>query len=159
METDFDQAREALEASWDQKTSYQMAYEENNPALGQCYSTSRVIQCLFPETEIVEGEVWTGSRIEKHFWNLLRTDGVERHIDLTWKQFPEGSEVRSWKVRGRDSLGDSPETVDRVNLLLHRVNDYISRQRQRARVSTRNVCPAKERLDKALPRHEPEIES
>ncbi len=130
METDFDLVREALEVSWDRSTSYQMAFEENNPALGQCYSTSRVIQILFPEAEIVEGEVWTGNRIEKHFWNLMLANGVERHVDFTWKQFPESSEVRNWRVRTRESLGDSPETIDRVNLLLERVNVHIARQRQ-----------------------------
>ncbi len=137
METDFDQVSEALEASWDRNTSYQMAFEENNPALGQCYPTSRVIQAFFPETEIVEGEVWTGIRIEKHFWNLLLTDGVERHIDLTWKQFPAASEVRNWRVRARETLGDSPGTIACVNLLLERVNDHINRQKQQARATTR----------------------
>ena len=137
METDFDLVREALEASWDRNTSYQMAFEENNPALGQCYSTSRVIQILCPEAEIVEGEVWTGNRIEKHFWNLFLADGVERHVDLTWDQFPESSEIRSWRVRTRESLGDSPETTDRVNLLLERVNAHVSRQRQEARATER----------------------
>jgi hypothetical protein len=135
METDFDLVREALEASWDRNTSYQMAFEENNPALGQCYSTSRVIQILFPEAEIVEGEVWTGNRIEKHFWNLLLANGVERHVDLTWKQFPGNSEIRNWSVRTRESLGDSPETIDRVNLLLQRVNAYVSHQKLEARAA------------------------
>jgi hypothetical protein len=135
METDFDLVREALEASWDRNTSYQMAFEENNPALGQCYSTSRVIQILFPEAEIVEGEVWTGNRIEKHFWNLLLANGVERHVDLTWKQFPGSSEIRNWSVRARESLGDSQETIDRVNLLLERVNANVSRQKQEARAT------------------------
>ena len=137
METDFELVREALEASWDRNTSYLMAFEENNPALGQCYSTSRVIQILFPEAEIVEGEVWTGNRIEKHFWNLLLANGVERHVDLTWKQFPESSEIRNWIVRTRESLGDSPETIDRVNLLLERVNAYVSHQKQEARATER----------------------
>ncbi|MBN8460154.1 MAG: hypothetical protein J0M04_20190 [Verrucomicrobia bacterium] len=135
METDFDLMREALEASWDRSTSYQMAFEENNPALGQCYSTSRVIQILFPKAEIVEGEVWTGNRIEKHFWNLLLADGVERHVDLTWKQFPGNSEIRNWSVRTRESLGDSPETIDRVNLLLERVNAYVFHQKQEAKAA------------------------
>lgn len=132
METDLDLVREALEASWDRNTSYQMAFEENSPALGQCYSTSRVIQILFPEAEIVEGEVWTGNRIEKHFWNLLLAKGVERHVDLTWKQFPGSPEIRNWSVRTRESLGDRPETIARVNLLLERVNAYISHKKQEA---------------------------
>ncbi len=128
MEIDLNQLREAFEMSWDEKTSYQMVFKRNNSALGQCYPTSRVIQLFFPEVEIVEGEVWTGRNIEKHFWNLLKTDGVESHIDLTWQQFPNGSIVRTWKVREREALGDSQETIGRVNLLFERVNDYITRQ-------------------------------
>jgi len=31
--------REALEASWDARTSYGGVWEEGNPALGQCYPT------------------------------------------------------------------------------------------------------------------------
>jgi hypothetical protein len=114
--------RVALEASWDKKTSYQMALREGNPAFGQCYPTSRVVQLFYPEVEIVEGEVWTGESVEKHFWNLLVTDGVERHIDLTWQQFPDGSEVKNWRIRERESLGDGQDTVDRVSLLFERVS-------------------------------------
>ena len=139
MEINLDQIREALEASWDEKTSYQMALREGNPAFGQCYPTSRVIQFFFPEVEIVEGEIWTGKRTEKHFWNLLLTDGVERHIDLTWQQFPDGTEVKNWKVRERESLGDSQETVDRVALLFERVNYHISLQNQQEEKNSNKV--------------------
>lgn len=48
--------REAIEASWKPDTAYHHAEEVDNPALGQCYVTSRVIQYYFPEAEIVEGE-------------------------------------------------------------------------------------------------------
>jgi hypothetical protein len=53
--------REALEASWDEATSYGCVSEAGNPALGQCYPTSWVVQQFYPEVEIVEGEVWTRS--------------------------------------------------------------------------------------------------
>ncbi len=130
----------ALEASWDEKTSYQMALREGNPAFGQCYPTSRVIQFLWPEIEIVEGEVWTGESIEKHFWNLLVTDGVECHIDLTWQQFPDGSEVKNWRVRERESLGDGQDTVDRVSLLFERVSRHISLQLYQIEATTSEQC-------------------
>ena len=129
VEITLDQIREALETSWDEKTSYRMTLREGNPAFGQCYPTSRVVQLFFPEVEIVEGEVWTGKSIEKHFWNLLLTDGVEHHIDLTWQQFPDGTEVKNWRVRERESLGDSQETVDRVTLLFERVNRHVCSRR------------------------------
>ena len=118
--------REAVEASWDSKTSYLSVAEDGNPALGQCYPTSRVIQHFFPNTEIVEGQIWTGVQTEKHFWNLLKSkDGSVYHVDLTWQQFPPGSIVKSYKIRDRETLGDGPATIRRVGLLLERVNAYF----------------------------------
>ncbi len=123
---DMARLREALEASWDSKTSYQSVTEKGNPALGQCYPTSNVIQHFFPDTEIVEGEVWTGKSTEKHFWNALEVKGVLYHIDLTWQQFPRGSKVLSYKIRDRNSLGDSQQTIDRCELLRQRVTEYLA---------------------------------
>ncbi len=126
MNIDMTRLREAIEASWDEKTSYEGALKIGNPALGQCYPTSRIIQLFFPDTEIVEGEVWTGKALEKHFWNLLKVNGAEFHLDLTWQQFPMGSVVKIWKIRDRSTLGDGPNTVARVDLLCKRVNEYLS---------------------------------
>lgn len=118
--------REALEASWCVETSYGEVSDINNPALGQCYPTSRVIQHFYPETEIVQGQVKTRSGTETHFWNLLESKGYEYHIDLTWQQFPYGTVVKEWEIRRRDQLGDSGTTITRVNILLARVEDYLS---------------------------------
>src|SRR6478672_11656621 len=107
--------REALEASWDTATSYGGVSETGNPALGQCYPTSWVVQQFFSEVEIVEGEVWTGKTVEKHF-----------HIDFSWRQFPAGSAVRSFKIRDRETLGDGPATIKRRELLLERVTSYLA---------------------------------
>ncbi len=123
---DMFRVREALEASWDSATSNQHILEDGNPALGQCYPTSRVIQHFFPETEIVEGEVWTGKSTEKHFWNLLKKEGKEYHIDFTWQQFPGGSVIKNFKIRDRNNLGDGPETLKRVDILLKRVEAYLN---------------------------------
>jgi hypothetical protein len=59
--------REVLEASWDKQTSYQAAEQAGNPAFGQCYPTSRVVQHYDPATEIIKGRVWTGQNEEIHF--------------------------------------------------------------------------------------------
>jgi hypothetical protein len=120
--------REALEASWDSSTSNLGVSEKGNPALGQCYPTSWVVQHFFPATEIVEGQVWTGKQVEKHFWNVLNSNGDEYHVDLTWQQFPPGSSVQSFRIRDRKTLGDGPSTVKRCTLLLDRVTDHLSRQ-------------------------------
>ena len=121
------QVREALEHSWSAETAYERALRPGVPALGQCYPTARVLQALFPVLEIVEGTVWTGSTQEKHFWNLLAVRGREYHLDLTWQQFPTGSEVRGWHVRDRECLGDGPRTIERVDLLLRRVKARLAR--------------------------------
>jgi|SRR5580704_12510595 hypothetical protein len=113
--------RRAIEASWGADTSFEEVTEDGNPALGQCYPTSRVIQYFYPQTDIAEGEVWTGKSSEKHFWNVLVHDGVLEHIDFTWKQFPEGSYVQGYRIRYPLSLGDRAETVERCERLLGRV--------------------------------------
>jgi hypothetical protein len=118
--------RAALEASWDAETSYDRVMKPGVPALGQCYPTARVVQHFFPETEIAEGEVWTGWEVEKHFWNVVDHGGTPFHLDLTWQQFPLGSTVRSYALRDRSSFGDSPQTLTRVALLLRRVESALS---------------------------------
>lgn len=117
--------REALEASWDEKTSYLAIKKEGNAALGQCYPTSRVIQHFFPETEIIKGKVWNGSENETHFWNGLLVNGTLYHLDFTWQQFPPNSSVRSFQVLDRNSLNDSGGTVQRCEVLLQRVMKYL----------------------------------
>lgn len=119
------QLREAIEAAWRPDTAYHGVSEEGNPALGQCYPSSRVAQLFFPELEIVEGQIWTGKGLEKHFWNVLTVNGEEYHIDFTWQQFPAGSSVRSYKIRDRNTLGDSEETIQRVGLLKGRVDEFL----------------------------------
>ena len=116
-----DRLRVAVEASWDARTAYRGTVRPGNPAFGQCYPTARVVQWFFPETEIACGDVETGSGVECHFWNVRADgDGVE-HIDLSWKQFPPGSTVISYRLLDRESLGDSPPTIERCALLLERV--------------------------------------
>jgi hypothetical protein len=116
--------REALEASWDAKTSYLAVSRKGNPALGQCYPTSRVVQHFFPETKIIKGKVWNGKELETHFWNGLLVSGTLYHIDLSWQQFPPGSSVREFKVL-RPPFGDGSSTIKRCELLLARVVSYL----------------------------------
>lgn len=124
--------REALEASWDAATSYGGVCEAGNPALGQCYPTSWLVQHFYPEVEIVEGEVWTGKGVETHFWNILLFQGNEYHIDFTWRQFPPGSVVRGFRIRDRETLGDGPATIKRRELLRDRVLSYLAVKKRKA---------------------------
>lgn len=126
MKVDMFRLREAFEASWRPDTAFLEVSEEGNSALGQCYPTSRVVQFYFPETEIVEGQVWTGKAMEKHFWNVLEAGGEVYHIDFTWQQFPAGSSVKEYRVLDREALGDGEQTVRRVELLKSRVGDFLA---------------------------------
>ncbi|MYN28603.1 YunG family protein [Duganella levis] len=117
--------RDALVASWDRQTAYLGVEEIGNPALGQCYPTSRIVQHYYPETEIIKGKVWTGKSLEVHFWNGLRIGDDWYHIDLSWQQFPAGSIVQEFAVIGRQELNDSEATRLRCALLLKRVDDYL----------------------------------
>ncbi|WP_069881847.1 hypothetical protein [Bosea sp. BIWAKO-01] len=117
--------REALEASWDGQTAYRAAVKPGNPAFGQCYPTSRVVQHYFPETEIIKGKVWTGESEETHFWNGLRVGEEWYHIDLSWQQFPTGSTIRDFVVLDRKMLGDTESTLRRCALLLDRVRRHL----------------------------------
>lgn len=115
------QLQSALEASWSPHTAYLGAFEQGNPALGQCYPTARVVQWLFPRFDIAAGDVDTGSAIEAHFWNIDQASTLAEHVDLSWQQFPRGSQVIRFRVLDRHSLGDSQPTVLRCRLLLQRV--------------------------------------
>jgi hypothetical protein len=113
--------KEAIERSWDRHTAYQGVTRPNNPAYGQCYPTSRVVQHFYPEAEIACGEVWTGRGTECHFWNIVGTGDDATWIDLSWQQFPPGSVVQKYRILDRNELGDSPATIERCALLLRRV--------------------------------------
>lgn len=118
--------RQAIEASWEPAIAYMRQEEDGNPALGQCYPTSWVMQQYFAELEIVEGDIVTPSGREKHFWNILRNNGQVYHIDLTWQQFPVGSYVDSWWVRDRRTLNDGEETKQRCALLKSKVERVLN---------------------------------
>lgn len=118
---DMTKLRYAIEASWEPAIASFGQYESDNPALGQCYPTSWLMQQYFPELEIVEGSVITPKGEEKHFWNILQSNGQEYHIDLTWQQFPRGSHIRSWKIRNRGTLNDGLRTQKRCALLKSKV--------------------------------------
>ncbi|MEX0748590.1 MAG: hypothetical protein WD467_00235 [Candidatus Saccharimonadales bacterium] len=119
------EVREAIEASWSADTAYGAVFTEGNPALGNCYPTSRVVQHFFPNTELTEGIILTSAGQEKHFWNMLVADGTEYHIDLTWQQFPPGSVVMDYEIRYLHKLNDGEDAIRRVELLLSRVKQFI----------------------------------
>ena len=118
--------REALAASWDKRTAYLEVEHAGNPALGQCYPTSRVVQHYYPETEIIKGKVWTGETTDVHFWNGLRVGNDWYHIDLSWQQFAGSSIIQEFVIVERQELNDSEATMQRCALLLKRVDAYLT---------------------------------
>jgi hypothetical protein len=132
MDVDLDRLAAALDASWDHRTAYRGLTRPGNPAFGQCYPTSRVVQFFYPETEIACGDVWTGSGTECHFWNVRGSGTDAEWIDLSWKQFPPGSSVQRFRLLDRRHLGDSPPTVERCALLLRRVLSHLARPQMSA---------------------------
>ncbi len=128
MRVDLDRLAAALEASWDLQTAYRGVTKPGNPAFGQCYPTSRVVQFFYPDFEIARGEVWTGSGTECHFWNVRGSGDEAEQIDLSWKQFPPGSIVQGFELLDRRLLGDSPPTIERCTLLLRRVLSHLADQ-------------------------------
>jgi hypothetical protein len=116
----------ALEASWAPDTAYLHASRPGNPALGQCYPTSRVVQWFFPRFEIASGEVDTGTALERHFWNIDPKSTPPLQVDLTWQQFEPGSIVSGFAVLDRHALNDSPPTVARCERLLERVLVHLA---------------------------------
>ncbi|OWK27758.1 YunG family protein [Sphingomonas dokdonensis] len=117
----------ALEASWDHLTAFRGDTRAGNPAFGQCYPTSRVVQWFYPEYEIAKGEIWTGASLEEHYWNVRRVHGEDEFLDLSWRQFPSGSTIRGFSLLDRQAPGDSVRAKDRCALLLGRVLFYLSR--------------------------------
>lgn len=84
------------------------------------------MQWFYPDFEIAKGEVWTGSSIERHFWNVRGLGAVAQSLDLSWKQFPVDSVVRNFVLLDRHALGDSDATMERCALLLQRVLSYLT---------------------------------
>ncbi len=120
--------RSALESSWDSQTSYRGISKAGSPAYGQCYPTARVVQYYLPQTEILQGSVWTGASEETHFWNGMKVDSDWQHIDLTRDQFPAGSFIQKFSVLERRDIVDSESTQKRFALLLQRVRVLLSAQ-------------------------------
>ena len=120
--------RAALAASWSPATSYRGVWDRDNPALGQCYPTARVVQHLLPAAEVVKGTVWTGAAEEVHFWNVLPVGGHRMSLDLTWEQFPAGSRISTGEVLDRTRFSDSAATVRRCDLLLSRVLERLHQE-------------------------------
>lgn len=117
-----------LEKCWCRETIIQQAgWKEDNPALGQCVPTSLVVNDYFG------GEIiWAMATLQEgkeisHYFNKID----EKEIDLTRKQFPEGTIIPAGipRTKGfkttRDYLLSSQNVVERYNLLKLKVEKFL----------------------------------
>ena len=117
----------SLRGSWDALTAYAGNFDRANPAAGQCYPTSRVVEWFYPDYPVVRGEVITQLGIEHHFWNVRGGSQGTDTIDLSWEQFPPASTISWFDYLLSDASADSPGTQHRCHLLLMRVLYYLER--------------------------------
>ena len=89
----------ALEKSWCKETCYppmRNDWVESNPAYGQCYSTTLIVNDHFGG-KILKAKFADGTG---HFWNLI--DGKE--VDLTRSQFSEDEKIPKPVVLSRTEV-------------------------------------------------------
>jgi hypothetical protein len=108
----------ALEAAWSRDTSADAAtWSEANRAWGQCAVTALIVQDYLGGI-LRRGEVGPIS----HYWNLTPS-GDE--VDLTWQQFPSGTEITNVTVRTREYVLSHVETARRYEKLARRVDQIL----------------------------------
>jgi hypothetical protein len=109
---------EALAEAWSRGTSADPDnWSEENPAWGQCAVTALIVQDYLGGS-LRRGEVGPIS----HYWNVLPS-GEE--IDLTLRQFPEGTTIANTAERTREYVLSHHETVRRYSKLAQRVQQRL----------------------------------
>lgn len=125
----------ALKPAWSRETASpgcQAAWSEDNPTYGQCAVTTAFLYLGLTETGPVEGLRIMRAEVEgfgSHYW-LQLPDGVD--IDLTRKQFPDGTVIPPGEERTIEYLLDSPRAVlaktrERMDLLEQRADTAFDR--------------------------------
>jgi len=104
-------------------------WSEDNPAKGQCAVTALVVQ------RVLGGKLLRGvvDGFGSHYRNLLPSGKVK---DLTWEQFPEGTEEPEFEERDLDYVLGSPgavaaKTLERFELLMDRCSALLHRVTRR----------------------------
>lgn len=85
--------RTKVEKAWSSETAYNGGTSDSgaDPAFGQCAVTALLFQDVFGGAIVkatVNGPPDSPFRT-RHYWNIY--EGVD--VDLTWRQFPVGSEI------------------------------------------------------------------
>lgn len=94
--------------------AYANKWSMENPAAGQCLVTALVIQ------DELGGDIYDCKvGHSRHFYNVINGET----IDLTFSQFPDGSEITASRIRDRKQLLANKETKQRYELLKSRIGD------------------------------------
>lgn len=106
-----------LTSAWGKDTchpAYINRWTEQNPAAGQCLVTALAVQDEYGG-DIYDCKVGRS----RHFYNVINGNTV----DLTFNQFPEGSEIKDARKRDRKQLLANKELRQRYELLKSRMED------------------------------------
>ncbi len=106
-----------LTSAWSKDTchpAYVNKWTEQNPATGQCLVTALAVQDEYGG-DIYDCKVGHS----RHFYNVIN----DEIVDLTFNQFPEGSEIKDKRKRDRKQLLANKETKQRYELLKSKIGE------------------------------------
>lgn len=106
-----------LTSAWSKDTchpAYVNKWTEQNPAAGQCLVTALAVQDEYGG-DIYDCKVGHS----RHFYNVVN----DEIVDLTFNQFPEGSEIKDKRKRDRKQLLANKETKQRYELLKSKMGE------------------------------------
>jgi hypothetical protein len=113
-----------LRSTWDGDTAWIDDWDADNPARGQCGSSSLVLQDEWGGY-LARGLVHDTGRSALpvlHYWNVVH----DHHVDLTWQQFSDWAFVLRWELVPREQLLVAPWFVDRYATLRSRVDAEVA---------------------------------
>ena len=115
----------AIERSWGPDTSSDPAkWSESNRAYGQCAVTALVIQDFFGGN-LLRVEASGPDEKVSHYYNRLRDGNI---IDLTRRQFKEGTKFSDPEHREREYVLSYPATASRYEVLRNRVSLLLAQR-------------------------------
>lgn len=131
MQLDIEQLEGILKRAWSKDTSYYHAFDENNPALGQCAVTALLVNDYFGGEIVWCEALQPDGRKISHYFNKMGDD----EIDLTRSQFPEetvfspGVEKKKDSATTRDYILSYEDTRARYSALKSEVENLLRPRR------------------------------
>jgi len=118
----------SISGAWCARTAWIDDWDPDNPARGQCGTSSLALQDELGGT-LSRGEIALGdgrrTTAVVHYWNVF----VHGHVDLTWQQFPASARIVHRESIRRDELLVDRWTIDRYRTLRARLDGGSSAAR------------------------------